>query len=60
MTLEHIVMAPTAMSPPYLRREELKQTDIMLSVLCIMKVARPRVMTGTTTEDCSFRFPRLM
>ena len=39
-------MAPTAISPPYLSREELKQTEMMLSVLCMMNVDRPSAMQG--------------
>jgi hypothetical protein len=39
-------MAPTAMSPPYSSREELKQTEITLSLACIIKVAVPRATQG--------------
>ena len=45
-----MVMAPTAISPPYFRREELKHTLIRLSVLCMMKELVPRAMQGSTTE----------
>ena len=46
MTLVRIVMAPTAISPPYFRREELKHTEIMPSLLCIMKVEVPSPTQG--------------
>jgi hypothetical protein len=46
ITLVRIVIAPTAMSPPYASKEELKQTDITLSLACIIKVAVPRAMQG--------------
>ena len=46
ITLESIVIAPTAISPPYLRREELKHTDIILSLDCITNAARPSAMHG--------------
>ena len=39
-------MAPTAVSPPYFNSEELKHTDIMLSLDCIMNVASPSPMQG--------------
>ena len=42
-------MAPTAMSPPYFSREELKQTESTLSLACMMKVAMPRATQGRTT-----------
>ena len=41
-------MAPTAMSPPYPNNEELKQTEITLSLACIIKVAVPNAMQGKT------------
>ena len=37
MMLMSTVMAPTAMSPPYFSREELKQTEMRLAVDCVMK-----------------------
>ena len=46
MTLVRIVMAPTAMSPPYLKREELKHTEMTLSLACMMNGARPRARQG--------------
>ena len=41
MTLVRIVIAPTAISPPYFSREELKHTDITLSLACIINAAVP-------------------
>ena len=46
MTLVSIVIAPTAISPPYLSKDELKQTEITLSLDCMIKVASPSVMHG--------------
>ena len=43
-------MAPTAMSPPYLSSDVLKLTDIMLSLDCIMKAARPSARQGSMTS----------
>ena len=63
ITLVIIVIAPTAISPPYLRSDELKQTEITLSLLCIIKVARPRATHGKTSyasifisDTLSFRY----
>ena len=50
MALVRIVMAPTAMSPPYRSREELKQTEITLSLDCITKVDSPRATQGRITD----------
>ena len=41
-----MVMAPTATSPPYFRREVLKQMFRMLSVNCMTKGAAPSAMAG--------------
>ncbi len=46
MTLVKMVMAPTAMSPPYFSREELKHTERMLSLACMINVASPRATQG--------------
>ena len=46
MTLERMVMAPTARSPPYFSREALKHTEMTLSLACMMKVAVPRATQG--------------
>ena len=61
MTLERMVMVPTAISPPYLRREVLKQTEMTLSLACIMKAERPRATQGRISFGRSrrvFRFRR--
>ena len=39
-------MAPTAGSPPYFSREELKHMEMTLSLLCMMKAASPKAMQG--------------
>ena len=39
-------MAPTAISPPYFKREELKHTEITLSLACIINVASPKAIHG--------------
>ena len=54
-----MVMAPTAMSPPYFKREELKQTVMMLSLACMMKVASPRAMQGRSSFGEGERQPFL-
>ena len=46
ITLERMVMAPTAMSSPYFRSEVLKQTEMTLSLACITKAERPRATQG--------------
>ena len=46
MTLERMVMAPTAMSSPYFSSEELKHMEITLSLACMMKVAVPSATQG--------------
>ena len=46
MTLVRMVIAPTAMSPPYLRREVLKQTEMTLSLACMIKDAAPSATQG--------------
>ena len=44
-----IDMAPTAISPPYFKSEELKHTDMMLSVNCMTKGESPRAIQGSIT-----------
>ena len=56
MTLVRIAMAPTAISPPYLWRDVLKQTEITLSVNCMMNGETPSPMLGRMTGAESFRF----
>ena len=58
MTLVRIVIAPTAISPPYFSREELKHTDITLSLACIINAAVPSAMHGNTTLGFIFKFLR--
>ena len=47
--LTKIVMAPTASSPPYFCREELKHMLIRLSVAFITKGETPSAKTGQST-----------
>jgi len=49
ITLVRIVIAPTATSPPYLSSEELKHTEITLSLDCMIKAALPSAMHGSTS-----------
>ena len=56
MILLSTVMAPTAMSPPYLSKEELKHTVIRLSVACMMKGDMPSARLGSTTLAWGRRF----
>ena len=58
ITLERIVMAPTAISPPYLSRDELKQTDITLSLDSITNEARPSATHGKIRLKFGFREAR--
>ena len=46
MTLDRMVMAPTARSPPYFSREALKHTEMTLSLACMMNAAVPRATQG--------------
>ena len=46
-------MAPTAVSPPYFNREELKQTEITLSLACITKEDSPRARLGNMIRGIS-------
>ena len=50
MALVKIVMAPTAISPPYFNRDELKQMEIILSLDCMTKVAAPSATHGRITD----------
>ena len=54
MTLVRMVIAPTATSPPYFNRDELKQTEMMLSLACMTNVAVPRATQGRMTDFFSF------
>ena len=56
MTLERMVMAPTARSPPYLSSEKLKQTEITLSLACMIKAAAPKAMQGSSRRKPGKRF----
>ena len=47
ITLVQMVMAPTATSPPYFSKEELKHTEIMLSLACITKGESPNATHGS-------------
>ena len=56
MTLVRIVMAPTAISPPYFSREELKHTEMILSLACMINVASPRATQGRIISGFRMRF----
>ena len=58
MMLISTVMEPTAMSPPYFSREELKHTAIRLSVDCMIKGDSPRAREGRKTAGTGRRFSR--
>ena len=60
MTLARIVIAPTAMSPPYRRSDALKQTEITLSLAIMMNGAQPSATHGSSTAGSSRRFCRRM
>ena len=51
-----MVMAPTATSPPYFSKEELKQIEIILSLDCITKTEDPRAKVGSTIAGFKFTF----
>ena len=44
------------MSPPYLSREELKHTEMTLSLACITKLAAPSATQGSTSFAPGKRF----
>ena len=46
ITLDKIVIAPTAKSPPYFNNDELKHNIKTLSVACIAKGATPKAIHG--------------
>ena len=46
ITLDKMVIAPTAKSPPYFWREALKQTEITPSVDCITNGDMPKAKQG--------------
>ena len=54
--LVRIVIAPTAISPPYFSSDELKQTEITLSLACIMNVDSPNATQGSTSFGAAMRF----
>ena len=56
MTLERIVMAPTAMSSPYFSREALKHMEITLSLACMINVAVPSATQGRMSFGASRMF----
>lgn len=56
ITLVRIVIAPTAVSPPYFSREELKQIFRILSVDCITKGLNPSSTQGRITLPCKRKF----
>ena len=56
MTLVKMVMAPTAISPPCFRSEDLKQTEITLSLACMIKVAMPSATQGKTIFGVGTKF----
>ena len=56
ITLVRIVIAPTAISPPYFWRELLKHTEITLSLACMINVATPRARQGRMIFGVSPRF----
>jgi len=58
MTLVRMVMAPTARSPPYFSREELKHTKMTLSLACMTKEDDPSAMQGGTRCRPDSRFSR--
>ena len=60
ITLVMIVIAPTAISPPYFKSEELKQTEITLSLDCITKAAVPSAIQGRIISFCNLRFSFFM
>ena len=49
MTLEAIVIAPTAMSPPYFSSDELNESTSRLSVDCNDEGAKPSARQGAST-----------
>ncbi len=55
MTEARIAMAPTAVSPPYLSSDELKQTLSKLSVICMTNGDRPSMRHGAMTAIDSLK-----
>ena len=53
-------MAPTATSPPYFNSDELKHTEMMLSLACIIKSERPSARQGSIMSGLSTRFSFLI
>jgi len=58
LVLEMIVMEPTAISPPYDKRELLKQINKALSVACMTKVESPKARQGRITGTLTGRNDR--
>ena len=56
MTLDRMVIAPTARFPPYFSREELKHRSRMLSVDCMTKGATPSPTQGMRRDRRMRRF----
>ena len=56
LTLVIIVMAPTARSPPYLERLNVKLTDRILSVDNMTKVEIPSARQGKIMSFCNLKF----
>ena len=56
LTLVMIVMAPTARSPPYLDRLEVKLMERILSVESMTKVEIPSARHGKITSLCNLKF----
>ena len=55
-----MVMALTARSPPYFNREELKHTEITLSLDCITNVESPSARHGKTIDGTGFKYSFLI
>ena len=49
-------MAPTATSPPYFSKEELKHTEMILSLACMINKESPRARQGRITGAFSAKF----
>ena len=60
LTLVIIVIAPTARSPPYLERLNVKLTDRILSVDNMTKVEIPSARHGKIMSFCNLKFSFLI
>ena len=56
ITLDRIVIAPTARSPPYFNNEELKHNTRILSVDCMINGAAPRPIQGSMISFLILKF----